>query len=328
MTRARGGGSSAAADDLAVLGRAVRRALVAAVTCTLAAAQLPPPAHVPAGAPDNAAGGEAQSQPSDWTSLRRHSEKTSRAAFRACDTNADDQVSILEASRTIRGLGDAELFRRLDLNSDGYLQWPEFDRYFRDTVGRGLAVQIRPKRPLPPDVGDDERRDPAADNAKRVHQLLDKNGDGVVSDEEALQMVRDNGMPASVVQIVSGLDTDHSGDISERELLTIAQMLPQAPAAPAGPGKKKTDPNAAVGLRAADTNRDGVIDEKELGAAIGRLDPALSRWAAHIIADADDSGNGNLGPLEMRQVQRGEGKPAAPQKPAKPGNAPAPKPRG
>jgi Ca2+-binding EF-hand superfamily protein len=320
MTGSRGAATPAWAG-FSIPRRTAGAAVAAALLCALGAAQVIPPTRAPS---DTAAGETPQTGTGGWTPLPRHSEKTSRAAFRACDTSADDQISILEAMRTIRGLGDAELFRRLDLDSDGYLQWPEFDRYFRDTVARGLTVQIRPQRPLPAGIADEESGDPMQDNAKRMHTLLDKNGDGTVAVDEALQVVKASNMPASIVQIVAGLDADQSGDISEAELLTVARMFPAAPSAPTGAGKSKRSPAAATGLRSADTDRDGIIDEKELGAAIGRLDPALSRWAAQIITDADDSGNGSIGPLELRHVQRSTGKPGAAQKPGKTGDAATP----
>src|SRR5687767_14412903 len=87
---------------------------------------------------------------SDWTKLTAYNEAQSRQAFAACDANADDRLHLLEALKTLSGMGSLqqpEGFRQLDLNRDGHLDWTEFDRNFQQAVQHGRPLQIRPTHP-------------------------------------------------------------------------------------------------------------------------------------------------------------------------------------
>ena len=269
-----------------------------------AAGPQPPAAAAPQDAPR-----------AEWIVFTEYAERTSRAAFAACDGNADDRLSVLEAARSLEGIGTADLeaFRRLDSSADGFIHWPDFDRRFRELTDRGTPLRIRPSRPLPADLTPTKQpvstKPTGLERAGRVIAENDADGDGLLSIMEAAMVAAKlipGADPAALATAVAGLDIDGSGDLSATELLTVAERLPLA-----GEESAALTPAAGPwppGYRFADENHDGVLDRTELERMLRSLDPSLARWSQQILRNADRSGNDTLGPAEIRQAEKADSK--------------------
>ena len=71
--------------------------------------------------------------------------------FAACDSNGDDRMDIFEARAAMESTGsptEIQWYRRLDQDRDGYLSWPEFDRFYRVLVQSGNSLQLTLARGL------------------------------------------------------------------------------------------------------------------------------------------------------------------------------------
>lgn len=241
-----------------------------------------------------------------WTEISSYSEERSRAAFHACDRDADDRLSVFEAGRALRSFGsveDRDAFLRVDANTDGYIEWPEFDRRFREILNSGGNLQLRPYRPkmLAPPQKAAEAAGPT--KATRLHDLLDRDDDGKVSADEFQKFAVALGVVAGQeTNTITALDTDQSKTLEPKELSPLAEKLPERLLGPTPTGDAKS--RLPPGYRAADRNRDGVLDAAELRRALQRIDPVLGRWTEVILRNADISKNGALGRLEIESAQR------------------------
>lgn len=238
--------------------------------------------------------------PSKWISLRVHDSGTSRAAFRACDANADDRLSIFEARQSLArmgGLENPEGFRRLDSNKDGQLSWPEFDRHFAGVCERGGSFRIRPVRPFLPPLS--PRRASVAELAAlSVIQLGDKNEDRVLDSDELKVLFKEFQLPESLrVQGLLLLDTDKSGTVDKKELLLLVQTVPGL--IDLGRQEQETRAMRAGPLAGIDKDDDGEVAPQELDQALRLLDPALARWSRKVFTDADTDKDGVLDADEL-----------------------------
>jgi Ca2+-binding EF-hand superfamily protein len=242
-------------------------------------------------AADAAAGG-------GWIALSVHSPMTSRAAFAACDRNADDRLSIFEVRAALDLGGDAQdtqAFRRLDRDSDGYLDWSEFDLRFRQTIERALPLRVHPQRPLRLNPEVDRAREAERLRGRAVLRLLDSDGDGAVLASEADRALRQTETAAA--ERFAKLDADGSGAIDIDEIAPFAAWLharARPPVKPPANADRLPESFAAV-----DHDQDAVIGAAELDDALRSIHPSLGRWTSKILDDADRTHNRTLGRAEI-----------------------------
>jgi len=230
---------------------------------------------------------------SNWVSLRIHDESISRAAFRACDGNADDRLSIFEARQCLERMGsleDPQGFRQLDTDKDGQLSWSEFDRHYRGVCERGGSFRMRPTRRFQPPRR--PRRASAPElAAQSVVQLGDKDQDGALDKNELHALLTEFRMPKGFgKQGFALLDSDHSGTLDQKELLLLVQTMPGL----IDLGRQEVDPAPDSQLAGADKNDDGEVTRQELDKALRLLHPSLARWSRKVFTDADADKDGVL----------------------------------
>ncbi|HLU40477.1 MAG TPA: EF-hand domain-containing protein [Planctomycetota bacterium] len=240
--------------------------------------------------------------------LSVYDEASSRAAFHAIDANADDRLSALEFVAALEGDEAADprdlgAFRRADADRDGFLDWPEFDARLRAAIRLNGTFRYRPARTQPnalrASVEDAENVDPGA---RAMLNLLDSDRNGKVSREEFAALVHTSGLPASSLDEFVVADQDSDGELDAGELPALTRRLANLPR------MTQTRPSArtfSVPWRRADLDGDGEITPQELEAALRGIDVHLGRWAETVIANADRTRDGRLGPAE---VVRAEGR--------------------
>jgi Ca2+-binding EF-hand superfamily protein len=260
-----------------------------------ASAQAPPPAARPA-APER-------------TVLHDYSEPQSRALFTACDEDGDDRLDVFETRAALADLGDTDKpawFRRHDSDRDGFLDWPEFDRFYGDLVRGGGTLTVRLAQPLPTAP---KPVTPAAAAAPNATDLFDTNRDGVLDQREAESMLRELNVPPSLVAMLRLLDVDRDGRYTEAELAPALQNLNLGPFAKGTPAKPATPaPPLPPAWAALDRDRTQTIDLRELSAALRRVDPQLDRWAGKVHAGSDKN---NDGQLRVNELPAEEARPEA-----------------
>ena len=222
-----------------------------------------------------------------WFRVLGYDERTSRDAFAGCDENGDDRIDIREATRALPNMVDSRGpvgFQTLDLNRNGYLQWPEFDAYFRSLIERKASFNFRPaiEFQLNP-----VRRAPAAKSqAQQVVELtlslvaLDEDPD--MSKQEFAKLVTTLGQPPETNSLFPTIDTDRSGSISAAELLPIVANVP-----------------ALLEMVQKSPAEVTTITE-DVAQRLERMHPALGRWKRQIVRAADKNGDGKLDETELQ----------------------------
>ncbi|MBK8976394.1 MAG: hypothetical protein IPM29_10730 [Planctomycetes bacterium] len=220
------------------------------------------------------------------------------ALFAACDANADDRLDVFEARAALVDLGSdpLESLRRIDANSDGFLQWPEFDARFQTALERAGSFRVRVVRPVR------EPLDPAApgssdDPTQLLLRATDRDGDGGISPAELRQLLESSGLDPLLIERFPALDFDSSGRLEQTEFSPLLQFLPGA----WNDGGIRSQRRRALPAddRAADTDLDGVLSRAELEASLRLLHPSLARWTGGILSRADRSGDAQLGGTEL-----------------------------
>jgi Ca2+-binding EF-hand superfamily protein len=257
----------------------------------------------PDATPPGTAGAPTPVAPPQWQEFDVYAVATSRALFAACDGNGDDRLSIFEAVRTIENFGSLrqpERFRQLDRDADGYLEWPEFDRRFRELTENGSPLRVRPVRTLPLEAGADLGLDRA--RARGLLQVLDADADGVVSATEANALAGIAGLPVDGGALFRQLDRDGDARVTVEELMLVARGFRLPEPRPAPP---VTPLSLPVAYRDADLDGDGGLTLPELEVWLRRFDAGLARWSRRILADADQNGSGTLGTVEIQRCADG-----------------------
>ena len=238
-------------------------------------------------------------QPQDKSvALRVHEESTSRAAFRACDGNADDRLSIFEARQCLDHMGtleNPEGFRSLDTDKNGQLSWPEFDRRYREVCGRGGAFRIRPTHPFQVP----RRATPVSQNDKAAAHVLrlgDKDRDGGLNISELEGLLVEFKLPKDIATGgFSVMDSDASGTVDQKELLLLVERVPVL----ANLARLDANGDRKGLLAGLDKDDDGKVTRKELDKTLRHLHPSLHRWSRKVFADADTNKDGVLEPAEL-----------------------------
>lgn len=235
---------------------------------------------------------------------------TCRDLFRACDQDADDRLDVFEASGALDGLRDArdvDGFARLDTDRDGFVGWVEFDANFRRSLQRQGAFRVRTSRPL----GGDSRGN---SELQQFLRLYDADHDGALDPAEVDQLLRLGILPQGLGARLKTLDHDGSGRLEVAELAPWHEQLPRPQrGAPERPGAGSLLPPP---WNVCDADKDSALSLDELALALRKLDPALQRWVAQLLAKLDQNGDG--------QLQAGE---LPPPPPAGTANPPPPLPK-
>jgi Ca2+-binding EF-hand superfamily protein len=222
--------------------------------------------------------------------VREYDQKRSVALFAACDSNSDDRLDIFESRAAFSNVGEPQeirWYRRLDQDRDGYLEWPEFDRFYRDLVQNGDALRLTLARSLAssaeiasPQVGSDLRD---------TIRVFDKDQDGQLDQQEAASALRSVGAPQGALMLLQLVDTNRDGKFSEAEIAPHWDGL-RGKSVVAQLAGKPDEQKAA--LAALDLDANGSVSVAELARALRRIDPQLARWAPqiHEAADADKDG--------------------------------------
>lgn len=222
--------------------------------------------------------------------------------FAACDRNSDDQLDLLEAANALDSISIEKrgTFRMLDKDRDGNLQWNEFDQLFRDTIDSSNSFKITPSREFREPI------DPAATAGPTTRelaliQLVDRDRDRKLSPQEFRRFLRQSELPNEPQ--FSDIDTDGSGQITEKEFRPIMQLLPDG-------GQtllmthEKSSSTLPPNYRQADVDNSGSLTLEEFELALIAIDPSLRRWSERIFKAADSNGNNELVRQELEHATK------------------------
>jgi Ca2+-binding EF-hand superfamily protein len=227
------------------------------------------------------------------------SETRGLALFAACDRDGDDRLDLFEVRHCLVDLQatrDPSVFRRLDTDNSGFVEWPEFAERFRVSLGRAGRFQLQPYREPA------AMRNPAApssdiDPSEQMLGALDADGDGGLSRPEFTAFVRRMAGNAELSNRFDALDTNRSGKLELTEFAPVLMFVPQVwQKMSASEDLRRAMP---ANFRGADRDLNGVIDRAELRNALTRLHPSLAHWTDVILNAADRSRNGTLGAAEL-----------------------------
>jgi Ca2+-binding EF-hand superfamily protein len=217
------------------------------------------------------------------------SEDQSRALFESCDRDGDLRLDLFEARAAIEIVDTREAFRRLDRDRDGFVDWPEFDRFYHELVRGGGTLHLRPFYTQAPAAGTAPRTP-----ARQVIDLFDGDHSGALEPSELDAMLREFQLPPAIAAQMRGLDRDHDGKLDESELAPIVAKLQLGSLFTDRILGKSGASTLPAPWNAIDRNGDGKIDAAEFEQGLRRLDPMLGRWASTILKAADRDADGCL----------------------------------
>lgn len=230
--------------------------------------------------------------------VRDYDQQRSVALFSACDGNSDDRLDVFEARAAFSSVGEPQeirWFRRLDQDRDGYLDWPEFDRFYRDLVHSGDALHLTLARSLASSAA---VASPLVDaDLRQAIRISDKDQDGLLDKPEMSGALRALGAPEGALTLLQLVDTNRDGKFSESELSPHWNALRGARGV--GRAGAPTDAQRKAALAALDLDANGSVSVAELARALRRIDPQLARWAQQIHEAADADKDGGLRGAEL-----------------------------
>lgn len=229
-----------------------------------------------------------------WIVFDEHHERRSRAAFKACDGDGDDRLSVIEARRCLTGVGTAEDltgFQSMDLNRDGFLHWFEFDRRFKNTTEQGGRFRFLPARPFSdPSAGTRTKAREEIPKEQRAAEMIvamaNVDDDPHISRAEFVGLLKALNQPANLASTFNSVDTDGSGGLSKAEFVPVLKFLPALAKLVLSQGSAEADPDH---IRPAD-----------LGSRLAGLHPSLQRWHQVVFRDADRNGDEVLEKAELK----------------------------
>lgn len=238
--------------------------------------------------------GAPQNSGANRIAVATWSEDQSRALFESCDRDGDQRLDLFEARAAIEIVDTREAFRRLDRDRDGFVDWPEFDRFYHELVRGGGTLHLRPFRTQAPAAGIAPRTP-----TRQVIDLFDVDHSGALEPSELDAMLREFQLPPAVAAQMRGLDRDHDGKIDESELAPIVAKLQLGSLFTDRILGKSGASMLPAPWNAIDRNGDGKIDAAEFEQGLRRLDPMLGRWAGAILKAADRDADGCLARDEL-----------------------------
>jgi Ca2+-binding EF-hand superfamily protein len=235
--------------------------------------------------------------------VREYDETRSTALFTACDSNGDDRIDVFEARAAFESVGapnEIQWFRRLDQDRDGFLEWPEFDRFYRDLIKSGNALQLTLSRNL--QASADVAVPLANQPLRETIRLFDKDQDKSLDRTEATAMLRTIGAPPQALSMLTLLDKDRDGKLSEADLAPHWEALRASVTAAQAKGAQQSDADAM--LAALDLDANGTVSLGELARSLRRVDPQMERWAPQILQAADANKDGVLQAAELPALKK------------------------
>lgn len=288
------------------------RRLAAALLCLADLSAQDPPAGPPPTTQGPAApAARPQEPPTERTFRGAYDERQSRSLFAACDADGNDRLDIFEVSQSLDAVRNPQddAFLRLDHDRDGYLNWPEFDAYYKRTLLAGISFRVRPLRksvlPQP------EAR--PSSPLQRFLQLHDKNRNGGLDPAEIDQFLQKASLPPALATQMRTLDVDRSGRVDASELAPWFELLPGQTAAAIErgvPSSRLPAPWSHV-----DDDANNMIDPAELTRLLGRLDLRLTTWSTELHRRWDSNRDGLLQQTELLAIGVGATAPAPGQLP-------------
>jgi Ca2+-binding EF-hand superfamily protein len=269
---------------LVVLGRALGGTLCGIGSLAAQEAEVPPPIQKTAAQKT----GDRKVR-RVWIQLERYDERTSRAAFAACDTDRDDRLDVREAIVALPNMGTFGKplgFRALDANRNGFVHWDEFDGRYRGLTNAGASFLFRPTRTFRPRPASKKATasEKGAAAIARLMKMVGDDADPDVSKSEFLKLLATLKQPGSLANTFPLLDKDQSGGLSAAELAPVAAKAPYLLEL------TKIDPNAVV---------EPTVREKDLRKQLRRVHPSLARWTEQIFRAADSDADGKLSRQEI-----------------------------
>jgi len=226
-----------------------------------------------------------------WIGFDNHDQRRSRAAFKACDRDGDDRLSVVEARYCLAGIGSADDlsgFQAMDTNRDGFLHWHEFDARFKATTARGSTFRFLPARPFSdPSAGTRAKgkRIPKEQTAAElVVAMANVDTDPHISRAEFLGLLKALGQPPTLAASFDAIDMDKSGGVSQAEFVPVLSAVPFL---------------AQLVLAQQNKTTQQVLPA-ELNRRLAGLHPTLQRWHRVVFQQADRNGNGVLEKAELK----------------------------
>lgn len=259
------------------------------------------------------AAAHAQAKPSPfWVAFDSYDQQRSRAAFKACDQDGDDRLSVIEARRSLAGIGsqdDLSGFQSIDRNRDGFLHWAEFDRQFKTVTKRGSSFRFLPARPFRDPSAGSETKGKKVPQQRRAAELViamaNVDDDPHINRSEFLGLLKALNQPASLASSFDAVDLDKSGGLSQAEFAPVLSAVPYL---------------AQLVLAQNSGNKDQVRSG-DLGKHLSTLHASLQRWHQVVFRAADRNSDGILDKAELKTTKA----PARP--PRQPVQAPKPRKR-
>jgi len=250
-------------------------------------------------------GGHAPTDPGDVeepvyrVAITNYSEATSHRLFMACDATGDDRLDLFEARLALEELGDPsslDWFRRLDSDRDGYIEWPELDRFYQAIVRGGHTLHLRLARPQPTTTSAPEANETSEEDAgdEGIIGQFDTNDDGALDTAEIQKLAEALGLPPLPPSMLGQFDLNNDGIFDATELAPWIGQPGLDLLGSRASGPQLTEPWATI-----DDDSSGTIDQSELSVALRRIDPQLQRWAPELFQNLDLDGNGSLAPKEF-----------------------------
>ncbi len=237
-------------------------------------------------------------EPEVLTELVYH-EARSLALFAACDKTLDDRLDVFEFGAAFVDLEDPRdpsIFRKVDGDASGFVEWSEFDVRLAQSIERVGQVRVRPVRAVS-DVRDPTIPPPPIDPTEQILGRFDVDRDGRLGTDEFRTFVMRADLDPTVVERLTVLDTDHDGSLDVPELAPVIQAAPSIWQRLA-PHEREIRAMPSE-FRAIDVNLDGAIGRSELEVVLARIHPSLVAWTQRVMADADRSRDNTLGSSEL-----------------------------
>jgi Ca2+-binding EF-hand superfamily protein len=250
-----------------------------------------------------------------WIAFDNYDQQRSRAAFKACDQDGDDRLSVVEARRCLSGIGSPDNlagFQSIDRNRDGFLHWSEFDTQFKTITSRGSSFRFLPTRPFRDPSAESKTNDKKVPQQRRAAELViamaNVDDDPHINRSEFLGLLKALNQPASLASSFDVVDLDKSGGLSQAEFVPILDAVPYL---------------AQLVLAQSSGDKDQVRTS-DLGKRLSTLHASLQRWHQVVFREADRNRDGVLDKAELKTTKAPPRQPVPTPRPDKRPGTPKP----